>query len=76
MFEKVKRAFGECQVKASRLAAAAAGLLGTSAAMATGSDPTTDIVTTLTAYAGDVGLLAAAVLLIYYGKKLVSYLRV
>lgn len=40
------------------------------------ADPTAGIVTTLGTYAADVGLLAAAVLLIFYGKKLVSYLRV
>jgi cytochrome c biogenesis protein CcdA len=39
-------------------------------------DPTTGILTTLGTYGTDVGLLAAAVLLIFYGKKLVSYLKV
>ena len=62
------------KVKASRFAVGVASVLGTTAAMA--ADPTTDIVTTLGTYGTDVGLLAAAVLLIFYGKKLVSYLKV
>lgn len=45
-------------------------------AAAASTDPTTGIVTTLTTYGTDVGLLATAVLLIFYGKKLVSYLKV
>ncbi|HEV7121839.1 MAG TPA: hypothetical protein VGN24_00240, partial [Rhodanobacter sp.] len=40
------------------------------------SDPSTGIVSTLGTYATDVGLLAAAILAIFYGKKLVSYLKV
>ena len=47
-----------------------------SAGPAMADDPTAGIVTTLGTYAVDVGLLAAAVLLIFYGKKLVSYLKV
>jgi hypothetical protein len=44
--------------------------------MAMADDPSAAIVTTLGTYATDVGLLAAAVLTIFYGKKLVSYLKV
>lgn len=40
------------------------------------SDPTSTIASQLATYATDVGTLAAAVLLIFYGKKLVSFLKV
>jgi type IV secretory pathway VirB2 component (pilin) len=40
------------------------------------SDPTSTISSQLATYLTDVGTLAAAVLLIFYGKKLVSFLKV
>jgi hypothetical protein len=40
------------------------------------SDPTSSIVSTLGTYATDVATLAAAILLIFYGKQLVAYLKV
>ncbi|WP_266182151.1 hypothetical protein [Dyella humicola] len=70
-----------CGAKASGLkkiainAVAASAVIG-GAAMADASDPTSTFVSTLGTYAVDVGLLAVAVLGIYYGKKLVGYLKV
>jgi hypothetical protein len=51
-----------------------AGFATTGLALA--DDPSTSIVTTLGTYATDVGLIAVAVLGIFYGKKLVGYLKV
>ena len=68
MFQKMRSNFVS--------AAGVAGALVAGVASAQTADPTTGIVTTLGTYATDVGLLAAAVLLIFYGKKLVSYLKV
>jgi len=60
-----------------RSGAAAVALLGfAGAASAQAADPSTAIVATLGTYLVDVGLLAVAILAIYYGKKLVSYLKV
>ena len=53
-----------------------ASFASVSAFAQTSSDPTSTITTQLGTYATDVGLIAAAVLLIVYGKKLVGYLRV
>ena len=50
------------------------GFAGAASAQAT--DPSTALVATLGTYLVDVGLLAVAILAIYYGKKLVSYLKV
>lgn len=55
---------------------AAMGMSVAAFAQTTSSDPTTQITTQLGTYLTDVGAIAAAVLLIVYGKKLVSYLRV
>ena len=41
-----------------------------------GSDPTAQITSQLGTYLTDVGSIVTAVLLIVYGKKLLSYLRV
>lgn len=49
---------------------------GAAMAQTGGNDPTSTITTQLATYATDVAAIAAAVLLIVYGKKLVSYLRV
>lgn len=59
-----------------KFGAAVGGFGLSAAAFADGTDPTSSILTTLATYATDVGSIAAAVLLIVYGKKLVSYLRV
>lgn len=75
MFEKAKSAAAKAAKGATALVAGGVAMVaGSGVAMA--DDPSTAIVTQLGTYATDVGLLAAAVLLIYYGKKLVSYLRV
>lgn len=70
--------FNKLSSKAGAFALAVVSLVAVSPAMAqtAPADPTTGIVTTLGTYATDVGLLAAAILLIFYGKKLVSYLKV
>ena len=61
----------------AKFAAVVAGMVVSFASFADApADPTTGIVTTLGTYGTDVGLLASAVLLIFYGKKLVSYLKV
>lgn len=41
-----------------------------------GSDPTSSLASQLGTYATDVGTIAVAVLLIFYGKKVVPYLKV
>jgi hypothetical protein len=63
-------------LKARSIASALALAFASVPAFADGTDPTSSITTTLATYATDVGTIAAAVLLIVYGKKLVSYLRV
>jgi len=62
--------------KGSTIAASLLVFAVSGAAMADAADPTSSITTTLATYAVDVATIAAAVLLIVYGKKLVSYLRV
>jgi hypothetical protein len=68
--EKMKVLFNKGFAKAAVLGSAVVS----GAALA--DDPSTAIVTTLGTYATDVGLLAVAILTIFYGKKLVSYLKV
>ena len=62
--------------KAEKLTVGVGALLMSGFAMADATDPTSTITTQLATYGTDVATIAAAVLLIVYGKKLVSYLRV
>ena len=72
----VRSKLSVAQFRATALAVSVAALAVASPAFAQAADPTTSIVATLTTYGTDVGLLAVAVLLIFYGKKLVSFLKV
>jgi hypothetical protein len=60
-------------------AAGASSMFLSVAVFAQGSgstDPTTTIVAQITTYTADVATIAAAVLLLFYGKRLVGYLKV